>query len=101
MIEFRNPDEVKIHRRSIIVGTSVVGEIWETEHGYQCQLKPAVLRNAPSCLTMNGTGKTEALAIYDAICGAEVDATALLAAANFIRAELEGGVLIEQESEGG
>ena len=70
MLQFEETLPRPVGEESIIIGGKKVGRIWESKHGFQCQIK---VDSKFGCLSLNGIAYTRHAAIVEAISSMETN----------------------------
>lgn len=86
MIKLQNADPRPVVRQKVIVNGKPIGEIFETEYGFQCSLKSI------EGDYIGGTGKNKEDSFRAAIAKARKQANGLLQSCDEIEQALAGGV---------
>lgn len=88
MIEYEYAPPRAPVTEQIKINGEVVGEVWTTVHGYQCQLKFGPLKEDYRGLTLNGIGDSKTAAIRNAMRSGREDAERLQRAVQILDAEM-------------
>jgi hypothetical protein len=88
MIEYVATKKEVVTRDKFVVDGDACGEIWTTEHGFQCQISVDEMFGTARFLTLNGCGKTRDLALINAIKNGRDEAMYLAHAADHLEQEL-------------
>ena len=85
MLQFEETLARPAVEESIIVGGRKVGKVWESQHGFQCQIK---VDSKFGCLSLNGIAYTRHAAIVEAISSMETNIEEIQAMILFLKSNM-------------
>jgi hypothetical protein len=88
MIEYIATKSEVVTRDKVVVDSDACGEIWTTEHGYQCQISVDEMFGTAKFLTLNGCGETKEWALINAVKNGRDEAFFLAKAADYVEKHL-------------